>query len=85
MRREEIAALLNELLEAERATSGWAERLALLDRSQAWVVRRVSAALPRLAGSPAREVLARMRDEHRDNIAACEALLAELAPRSAVT
>ena len=68
-----------------RATSGWAERLALLDRGQAWVVRRLSAVLPRLADSPAREVLARMRDEHRDNIAACEALLAELPPRSAAT
>jgi len=68
-----------------RATSGWAERLALLDRGQAWVARRLSAALPRLADSPARGVLARMRDEHRDNIAACEALLAELAPRSALT
>jgi len=68
-----------------RATPGWAERLALLDRGQAWVVRRLSAALPRLADSPARELLARMRDEHRDNIAACEALLVELAPRSAVT
>ena len=60
-----------------RATFGWPERLALLNRGQAWVVRTLSAALPRLAGSPAREVLARMRDEHRDNIAACEALLAE--------
>lgn len=66
-----------------RATSGWAQRLALLDRGQAWVVRRIAAALPRLADSPAREVLARMRDEHRDSIAACEALLEELVSRSA--
>ena len=68
-----------------RATSGWAERLALLNRGQAWVVRTLSAALPRLADSPAREVLKRMRDEHRDNIAVCDALPAEVAPRSAVT
>lgn len=65
-----------------RETSGWENRLAFLNRGQAWVVRTLSAALPRLADSPAREVLARMRDEHRDNIAVCEALLAELASAS---
>ena len=65
-----------------RETSGWEHRLAFLNRGQAWVVRTLSAALPRLADSPAREVLAKMRDEHRDNIAVCEALLAELASAS---
>lgn len=67
-----------------RATSGWAERLAFLNRGQAWVVRTLSAALPRLTDSPARQVLKRMRDEHRDNIAVCEALLAELASANVV-
>jgi hypothetical protein len=61
-----------------RETSGWTERLAFLNRDQAWVMRSLSAALPRLAASPCREVLERMRDSHRDNIAACEALRAEL-------
>lgn len=139
MRREELAALLNELLEAERAgaralsawldelpaesaawprlrlvqrdearncaqlidllvamgerpslktgdfarrareTSGWRERLALLNRGQAWVARTLSAALPRLPASPGKETLHRMRDSHRDNIAACAELLGEFA------
>ena len=62
-----------------RATFGWPARLALLNRGQAWVVRTLAAALLRLADSPARGVLERMRDGHRENIAACEALLGELA------
>ena len=72
---------------ARRASEvvGWGNRLAFLNRGQAWVVRTLSTALPRLAASAGREVLERMRDSHRDNIAACEALLAELAPRSTVT
>ena len=58
-----------------RETSDWGNRLAFLNRGQAWVVRTLSAALPRLAGSQGRDVLEAMRDSHRDNIAACEALL----------
>lgn len=58
--------------------SGWGNRLAFLNRGQAWVVRALSAALPRIAACAGREVLERMRDSHRDNIAACEILLDEL-------
>jgi len=68
-----------------RESLGWEDRLAFLNRGQAWVVRTLSAALPRLADSRGREVLKAMRDSHRDNIAACEALLADFAGRSART
>jgi nitronate monooxygenase len=61
-----------------RETSGWANRLAFLNRGQAWVVRRLSAALPRIAASPGRKVLERMLDSHRDNIVACDVVPDEL-------
>jgi hypothetical protein len=67
-----------DFLRRARQTSGWANRLAFLNRGQAWVVRKLSEALPRLAASPGREVLERMCSSHRENIAACEALLDEL-------
>ena len=53
---------------------GWRERLEFLNRGQAWVVRRLSAALPRISGNGSRDALEAMRDSHLENIRACGAL-----------
>jgi nitronate monooxygenase len=56
------------------AINGWGERLRFLNRGQAWVARRLAAAIPRVPES-AREVLQKMHDSHVANIESCEALL----------
>ena len=84
------AVLIHHLLEAGALPSGltgqfydkclrvqdWEARLALLNRGQAWVARRIAAALPRLGPSGARDALRDMHDSHLANIARCEALIA---------
>ncbi len=52
------------------------ERLAFLNRGQAWVVRRLQALLPRLGDTAIREDLAAMLAGHEENIAALERRLA---------
>jgi nitronate monooxygenase len=56
------------------AIEGWRERLQFLNRGQAWVAKRLAAALP---GVPegARPALQAMLDSHVANIGSCEALL----------
>ena len=54
----------------------WEARLALLNRGQAWVARRIAAVLPRLAPSGVRDALQEMHDSHLSNIARCDALIA---------
>ena len=51
----------------------WPERLEFLNRGQAWVVRRLAAALPRISADGARNVLEAMHDSHLENIRACGA------------
>lgn len=51
------------------------ERLALLNRGQAWVARRVEEALPRIEDTAIYAELTEMRDTHRANVAACGVLL----------
>jgi nitronate monooxygenase len=82
------AVLIHLLLEAEvtptpavgsfygrgLAIKGWRERLEFLNRGQAWVARRLAAAIPR-APETAREALLAMRDSHVVNIESCEAVL----------
>ena len=84
------AVLIHHLLESGALPSGltgefydkglrvrdWEARLALLNRGQAWVARRIAAALPRLGPSAARDALQEMHDSHLANIARCEALIA---------
>jgi hypothetical protein len=86
------AVLLHLLLEAEVTPSaavgdfygrglamrGWRERLEFLNRGQAWVARRIAAALarvPQTAQSPLQEML----DSHVANIGVCELAQKELA------
>lgn len=82
------AVLIHLLLEAEvrpspavgdfygrgMAIQGWRERLVFLNRGQAWVAKRLAAALPRVPET-ARKPLQDMYDSHVANIRSCEALL----------
>ena len=82
------AVLLHLLLEAEvtptpavgdfygrgLAIRGWRERVEFLNRGQAWVARRIAAALPRVPQT-AHKPLQEMLDSHVANIGSCEALL----------
>ncbi|MGC3986725.1 MAG: DUF6306 domain-containing protein [Pseudorhodoferax sp.] len=55
-------------------------RLALLNRGQAWVVRRLQALAPRVADEPLRDALEAMLAAHRDNIARVDTQLHGAAP-----
>jgi nitronate monooxygenase len=82
------AVLIHLLLEAEvtptlavgdfygrgLAIHGWRERLQFLNRGQAWVAKRIAAALPRVPEN-GRAALEAMYDSHVANICSCEALL----------
>jgi len=82
------AVLLHLLLEAEvtptpavgdfygrgLAIRGWRERVEFLNRGQAWVARRLAAALPRVPENT-RPALQAMLESHVANIGSCEALL----------
>ena len=82
------AVLIHLLLEAEATPSsavgdfyggglairGWRERLLFLNRGQAWVAKRIAAALPRVPEKP-RAALQEMYDSHVVNIGNCKALL----------
>jgi nitronate monooxygenase len=82
------AILIHLLLEAEAtptpavgsfygrglAIRGWRERLEFLNRGQAWVARRLAAALERVPHG-ARDVLQAMHDSHLANIHSCEVML----------
>ena len=59
------------------AVDGLAARLAFLNKGQAWVVRKIDQVLPEVEDEAARAMLVEMRVSHLDNIAACEALLAQ--------
>lgn len=72
------AVLIHLLLEAGAAPSmatgafyqkglsirGWPERLEFLDRGQAWVARRIAAALPSVPAAQARRLLEAMHKSH---------------------
>ena len=83
------AVLIHFLLEADVAPStatgefyrqglafdGWPERLEFLNRGQAWVARRIAAALPRIPSVAAKYALQAMHESHLVNIRACGELL----------
>ncbi|MEY2621124.1 MAG: hypothetical protein RIT26_944 [Pseudomonadota bacterium] len=50
------------------AIADWGERMAFLNRGQAWVVRRLEGLLPRVADAGARSELQAMLDAHVGNI-----------------
>lgn len=87
----ELGKLLNLLLEARvqpsmttgdfyrkgLAIPGWRARLEFLNRGQAWVARRIAAALPALPDSAAKTALEEMHASHLVNIGLCEELAVE--------
>ncbi len=90
------AVLIHLLLEADVAPSaatgdfyrkgllvdGWSERLAFLNRGQAWVARRLAEALPRISDLAAKYTLQTMHESHLTNIRACEGLVRPAAETS---
>jgi Domain of unknown function (DUF6306) len=58
------------------AIRDWRERLEFLNRGQAWVARRIAAALPRLPASACKQALQAMHHSHLVNIGLCEELAA---------
>jgi hypothetical protein len=59
------------------AIQGDRERLAFLNRGQAWVAWRIAAALPQIADPRIREEMQAMHESHVANIGTCEKLLEE--------
>lgn len=59
------------------AIDGLAARLLFVNKGQAWVVRKIEELLPMVTDEIARAMLDEMRQSHIDNIAACDALLAQ--------
>lgn len=55
-----------------------AERLRFLNRGQNWVAKRLDEALPRILDADMHAALSEMRRAHVENVARCEALLADL-------
>jgi nitronate monooxygenase len=84
------AVLIHFLLEAQVAPSmvtgdfyqkglairGWRERLEFLNRGQAWVAKRIAAALPRIPEGAGRRALQAMHESHVNNIRLCDELVA---------
>lgn len=69
----ETGAFLQKTL----AIDGLTKRLRFVNRGQAWVVRKINEVLPLIDDDAACRVLENMRRSHLENIAACDALLAE--------
>jgi nitronate monooxygenase len=62
------------------AIRGWRERLQFLNRGQAWVARRIAAALPGIEAPQGRRLLQAMHDSHVGNMLDADALLETAAP-----
>jgi nitronate monooxygenase len=68
------SAVVGDFYDRGLAIRGLRERLQFLNRGQAWVAKRIAAALPHVPES-ARKALREMHDSHLANIGKCEALL----------
>ncbi len=66
-----------DFVEKIRAIPGFKDKLALLNRSQRWVIRKIEEALPSLNDEPLRAFLRVMADGHEMNIGALDKALAE--------
>jgi 5-formyltetrahydrofolate cyclo-ligase len=65
-------------LEAALAVKGRRARLEFLNRGQAWVGRRIAAALPRISDAGIRAEMQAMHDSHALNIGICDGILGTL-------
>ena len=68
----EPSSAVGEFYEKGLALRRWSERLEFLNRGQAWVARRIAAALPRIQELGARAALRTMHESHLENIGLCE-------------
>lgn len=68
--------------EKAMALSDLLDRLAFLNRGQAWVVRRLEALAPRVRDTALRENLRQMIESHRSNIARADAVLGAARPEA---
>ncbi len=78
----EPSKAVGSFFEKALAVRGVRPRLEFLNRGQAWVARRIAAALPRIQDAEVRNALRSMRDSHFANIRSCEDLLAGDLPPS---
>jgi len=72
----EPTSATGEFLEKLLALEDFTAQLALLNRGQAWVARKLREAIPRIAEPALARDLRAMLDVHERNIAACERVLA---------
>jgi hypothetical protein len=68
----EPSVAVGDFYERGLALRKWSERLAFLNRGQAWVAKRIAAALPRIPEPEARAALDTMHESHLANIELCE-------------
>jgi 5,10-methenyltetrahydrofolate synthetase len=68
-----------QFLQMALAVQGDRARLEFLNRGQAWVARRIAAALPRISDAFIRDEMQAMHDSHILNIGVCDALLEKVA------
>lgn len=68
-------ARTSDFLGRALAVEGTRQRLEFLNRGQAWIVRRIAAALPRIRDARVRATMLQMQASHIANIRACEALI----------
>lgn len=66
---------VGDFVEKCMSISDFIERMSLLNKGQAWVVRKLDEILPRLQSEPVRGKLLQMKKEHQENIATMEGLL----------
>jgi 5-formyltetrahydrofolate cyclo-ligase len=78
--RAEPSKATGQFLQMALAMHGDRARLEFLNRGQAWVARRIAAALPRISDAVIRDEMQAMHDSHIVNIAVCDALLENVAP-----
>lgn len=69
------SAATGDFLEKALAVQGRRERLEFLNRGQAWVARRIGAALPKIGDQRIKSALEKMYHSHLANIDRCAALL----------
>lgn len=69
---------VGDFVQKVEATEGLIAKLELLNRGQAWVVRKIEELLPSVEDEPTRGFLKVMRQDHLANVTACEELVERL-------
>ena len=72
----EPSSAVGEFYERGLGLRRWSERLAFLNRGQAWVAKRIAVGLPRIREKGARAALRTMHESHLENIGLCERVFA---------